>query len=159
AIEKVCAEAWPRPTNADELHEALLLSGALTEEEIRRTIDQYPEQRTANENPRNFAVIAEPPKPFVDVSLGDRTGASDPDKAPAEHRPWLEELARQRRAGRLKNMPLFWVAAERLPLLQAIYVGADTEPALTPPEFESQRSWERANALRELVRGRMEISG
>src|SRR5437667_5269498 len=36
AIEKVCAEAWPRATSADELHEALLLTGAMTEEEISR---------------------------------------------------------------------------------------------------------------------------
>ena len=37
AIEKVRAEAWPRATNADELHEALLLTGAMTESEIRTT--------------------------------------------------------------------------------------------------------------------------
>src|SRR5437870_221208 len=36
AIEKVCAEAWPRAANADELHEALLLTGAMTEEELAR---------------------------------------------------------------------------------------------------------------------------
>ncbi|HWC16408.1 MAG TPA: DEAD/DEAH box helicase, partial [Terriglobales bacterium] len=34
AIEKVCAEAWPRPTSADELHETLLLMGAVSEEEM-----------------------------------------------------------------------------------------------------------------------------
>ena len=27
AIDTVCAEAWPRATNADELHDALLLAG------------------------------------------------------------------------------------------------------------------------------------
>src|SRR3989440_157981 len=36
AIERVCAEAWPRATNADELHEALLLTGLMTEEELQR---------------------------------------------------------------------------------------------------------------------------
>jgi len=35
AIERVCAEAWPRATNADELHEALLLMGAATGDEVR----------------------------------------------------------------------------------------------------------------------------
>jgi ATP-dependent helicase Lhr and Lhr-like helicase len=34
AIEKVTAEAWPRPMNADELHEALLLAGVITDEEL-----------------------------------------------------------------------------------------------------------------------------
>jgi len=35
AINKVCQEALPRATNPDELHEALLLLGGLTEEEAR----------------------------------------------------------------------------------------------------------------------------
>src|SRR5262249_1027856 len=38
AIEKVCEEAWPRVTNADELHETLLLVGALTDDEVRKVI-------------------------------------------------------------------------------------------------------------------------
>src|SRR6202011_3665229 len=35
AIKKVCEEAWPRVTNADELHEALLLLRTVTEDEAR----------------------------------------------------------------------------------------------------------------------------
>src|SRR6201988_4418681 len=38
AIEKVCEEAWPRVTSADELHETLLLVGALTDDEVRKLI-------------------------------------------------------------------------------------------------------------------------
>jgi ATP-dependent helicase Lhr and Lhr-like helicase len=34
AIDKVCAEAWPRPVNADELHDALMLAGAMSDEEV-----------------------------------------------------------------------------------------------------------------------------
>src|SRR6059058_1576180 len=37
AIEKVQKEAWPEATNADELHDALMLLGVMTEEEIQRT--------------------------------------------------------------------------------------------------------------------------
>ena len=40
AIEKVCAEAWPRAMNPDEVHEALLLAGLMTESEIQRTSDK-----------------------------------------------------------------------------------------------------------------------
>src|SRR5690349_11700889 len=36
AIEKVTAEAWPQPMNADEVHEALLLAGVMTEEELNK---------------------------------------------------------------------------------------------------------------------------
>jgi ATP-dependent Lhr-like helicase len=37
AIERVEKEAWPEATNADELHDALMLLGVMTEEEIQRT--------------------------------------------------------------------------------------------------------------------------
>ncbi|HEY1944835.1 MAG TPA: DEAD/DEAH box helicase [Roseiarcus sp.] len=39
AIARVRGEAWPEPTNAEELHDALLWLGCLTEEEARGTPD------------------------------------------------------------------------------------------------------------------------
>ncbi len=36
AIEKVCAEAWPAPRSADELHDALVVLGYVTDSEGRR---------------------------------------------------------------------------------------------------------------------------
>jgi ATP-dependent Lhr-like helicase len=44
-------------------------------------------------------------------------------------------------------------------MARAVYANAQTEPALISPESETKRVWERADALRELVRGRMEVSG
>src|ERR1051326_1043122 len=44
-------------------------------------------------------------------------------------------------------------------MLLAIYPESKVEPALTAPESESKRGWERADAIRELLRGRMEVSG
>jgi ATP-dependent Lhr-like helicase len=115
AIQTVSAEALPRATNPDELHDALLLSGVMTEEELK--------------------AIA------------------------SESLDWLGSLASERRAGRLSKAPRFWVAAERLPLVQSVYPDSRTEPSLTAPESADGRSWEPEEALRELVRGRMEISG
>jgi ATP-dependent helicase Lhr and Lhr-like helicase len=115
AIEKVCAQAWPRATNADELHETLLLMGTIDDEEM--------------------------------PALGDDVAT------------WLDSLKSERRVGRLVTSRSFWVAAERLPMLQAAYPGCEVEPALIAPETERQRRWERADALRELVRGRMEVIG
>ena len=116
AIERVCAEAWPRATNADELHEALLLLGVMTEEEALRC------------------------------------GSDAPN--------WLNTLSAERRTGKMTegNLP-FWIAAERLPLVRAVYPDVRTVPAIIPPESETKRVWERMDALRELVRGRMEVSG
>jgi ATP-dependent helicase Lhr and Lhr-like helicase len=115
AINKVCEEVWPRATNPDELHEALLLLGLLTEDEARKL-------------------------------AGTSTD-------------WLELLGSERRAGRLASPRVFWVAAERLPMIQKIYPGSDIEPPLVTPQAERGRRWERAEAVRELIRGRMEVIG
>jgi ATP-dependent Lhr-like helicase len=115
AIEKVREEAWPRATNPDEVHEAFLLLGALTEDEAR-----------------NLA--------------GNSTD-------------WLDLLAAEMRVGRLASPRVFWVAAERLPMIQTIYPGSGIEPPLVAPQPERERPWERADAIRELVRGRMEVTG
>jgi ATP-dependent helicase Lhr and Lhr-like helicase len=115
AIQRVCEDAWPKATNADELHEVLLLLGTLTEEEAEK---------------------------LAETNSG-----------------WLEDLTSQRRAGRLELSRAFWVAAERLPMIQTIYPGIGTEPAIVPPAVEAERRWDRADAIRELVRGRMEAVG
>jgi ATP-dependent Lhr-like helicase len=124
AIETVCADAWPRATNPDELHEALLLAGLLSEEELRRTT-----------YPRN----------------GD-TGARPSE----EWRSWLAALVADKRVTRLRSN---WLAVERLPQVQVIYPETPVAPILEVPESTRTRHWERADAIRELVRGRMEISG
>lgn len=115
AIDKITAEVWPTAANADELHEALLLAGALTNDEVTRIAPQAEE--------------------------------------------WLSELAREGRAGVLNGMRRFWIAAERAPMLQVIYTGASVTPPLRAPRRHEEQSWERETAIRELVRGRMEISG
>jgi ATP-dependent Lhr-like helicase len=75
----------------------------------------------------------------------------------------LEILAGQKRAGRFTWKPgapgRFWTAAERLPLVRAVYPDLTIEPPISPPESAAQKVWERGDALRELVRGRMEVIG
>jgi ATP-dependent Lhr-like helicase len=72
----------------------------------------------------------------------------------------LEELANDGRAGRLwlSETQALWVAAERLPELRAVHPEALVAPDLVAPE-RRRRDWERADALRELVRGRLELLG
>jgi ATP-dependent helicase Lhr and Lhr-like helicase len=73
---------------------------------------------------------------------------------------WIDLLKAERRIGRIKTPTgCFWVAAERLPMLQTVYPGCELEPALVAPVAERERSWSRENAVRELVRGRMEVGG
>jgi ATP-dependent Lhr-like helicase len=96
AIDRVCAEAWPEAANADELHEALLLMGVMTEGETARCSAEAP--------------------------------------------ALLESLARENRICRLNS---FWVAAERFPMMQAVYAGQERD----------------AGAVKEMLRGRMEVIG
>jgi ATP-dependent helicase Lhr and Lhr-like helicase len=78
--------------------------------------------------------------------------------AAAEH--LLKELVSSNRATRLRfGEKTFWAAAERLPILQTIYPQAMLEPELVAPESARQQTWERGDAIRELVRGRMEVAG
>ena len=44
-------------------------------------------------------------------------------------------------------------------MAQTAFPEAVTAPTLVAPEFETRKIWERADAIRELARGRMEVSG
>jgi len=115
AIERVREEAWPEATNADELHDALLVMGAI---------------------------------PIAECGLrnADWTGL-------------FEQLVQTRRATVLNSGPGFWVAVERLPMLAAVYPGATCEPSLVAPERDQAKAWTHEDAIRELVRGRLEVVG
>jgi len=115
AIDRVREEAWPEAGSADELHDALLVTGALTSAEC-----------------------------------GMRS---------AESKGLFEELARAGRATTLLHEARLWVAAERVPLVEAVFPGVRCEPAVVAPERDRAKSWTREDALRELVRGRLEVVG
>ena len=115
AIDRVKEEAWPDVGSADELHDALLVMGAIP---------------NAEGGTRN-----------------------------AERQEYFEELVRAGRAGTLLHEPRLWIAAERLPMLRAAFPEAPCEPALAAPDRERARVWTREDALRELVRGQLEVVG
>jgi ATP-dependent Lhr-like helicase len=113
AIEGVVAEAWPTAVNPDELHDALLLMGVMTEEEM---------------------------------------SGYDP--------AFRETLVQTGRIGRASwPRQSLWVAAERLPMLRAIFPDARVVPELTPARTALGGTWDRPGAIRELVRGRLEVAG
>ncbi|MBV8146688.1 MAG: DEAD/DEAH box helicase [Gammaproteobacteria bacterium] len=71
----------------------------------------------------------------------------------------LAELAAQRRVTRLQaDAASLWVAAERLPLFQALYGEARCEPQVVAPPTHREE-WSAESALVEIVRGRLEGSG
>jgi ATP-dependent helicase Lhr and Lhr-like helicase len=115
AIARVQTEAWPDAANADELHDALLWLGVLSEAEA---------------------------------------------EAGPGWRAWLADLARDRRVAQL-HAPnaTFWVTAERLPQVQALWPDARLDPAIAAPAAHAEKIWSREEALVELVRGRLEGQG
>jgi ATP-dependent helicase Lhr and Lhr-like helicase len=116
AIDRVREEAWPDVISADELHDALLVTGGI---------------------------------PAGDAGRGKRE----------EWLRFFDDLRAAGRAGVLQTAPPFWVAVERLPMLAAVYPGAGCEPALAVPERDRTKVWTREDAIRELVRGRLEVVG
>jgi ATP-dependent helicase Lhr and Lhr-like helicase len=119
AIDQVRGEAWPQVQNADELHEALLQLGFLTEQEGCQGA------AAAGFCPQN---------PSSEVGQSDKAPAGE-----ANWEPWLQELIAERRAARLhigSRGPVFWVAAERLPEFKVLFPSALVDGkelyALTP---------------------------
>ncbi|HEX8480196.1 MAG TPA: DEAD/DEAH box helicase, partial [Telluria sp.] len=71
---------------------------------------------------------------------------------------WLEELAEAGRVTRLRSSDGvdFWVALERLDLLEAAYPDARATPALSiPASHRSVEAWTKDSALVELLRARL----
>ena len=77
-------------------------------------------------------------------------------------RGWLDELSRTGRAAVASCASWgegVWIAAERLPELQAGIDGAQFVPPISAPRDRANAEWTREAALMELVRGRMALAG
>ncbi len=144
AIERVREEVWPEAQNPDELHDALVELGFLTVQEGAEW------------------------QPMFDQLQADRRAAVlQPGSAPgiAGILPAASLNATDVLAGRMPVVPgvhpgpTLWVAAERLPQLQAVFPEALLAPPITAPESFSQTEWTFESALVEIVRGRLEGLG
>jgi len=73
----------------------------------------------------------------------------------------LDQLIAARRATRLKDAGrAYWVCAECLPMVQAIYPEGKLDPEIAVPvEILAARQWTREAAVTELVRGRLQGLG
>src|SRR4051794_16874066 len=156
AIEKVKAEAWPTATSADELHDALMLIGAITSREIYRSANDNQEQfvsTLATENRATRLLIQAQYCSGREVfECGAAAPLSNGDATPEKRRS----------TGALQTADahkMFYVAAERVRMFQAIYPNALCEAELVLPDSLLRKTWERVDAVRELVRGRMEVCG
>jgi len=116
AVRRVREQAWPNPTSADELHDALVTSGWMTLSEV------------------------------MDYERGSG---------------WFDDLAAQKRVTRLTTAQgvNLVVAAERLSQLMAVFTEAVLTPSIEAVCLQGRTAFEREEALVEVVRGRLEITG
>jgi ATP-dependent Lhr-like helicase len=115
--------------------------------------EAWPEATNADELHDAFMLLAVMTEEEVAVST-----LHDGNDGSAEH--LLKELVASDRATKIRfGEKTFWAAAERLPMLQEIYPSARVEPELIVSDSVRRKTWERENAVREVVRGRMEVCG
>src|SRR5262249_19216713 len=137
----------------------LMLIGVMTPEELHRS---------ANENADQFfsALVTENRAARLLIQTQHCTGGEGLECgaiAPLSSSGAASEKRRSTgalsRGGGTEAHRTFYIASERLPMLCTIYPNATAEPELVLPDSMHGKTWERADAIRELVRGRMEVCG
>ncbi len=160
AIDRVKTEAWPEATNADELHDALMLVVLMTSGEISRSAgdenaDEFISTLLAGNRATHVLVTTQGSNDrevlYCDAAAPFSNGEEVVDK-----RRSVGALSRSRGTAATQT---FYIAAERIPMLRAIFPEALAKVELILPESMLRKTWERADAIRELVRGRMEVCG
>jgi ATP-dependent Lhr-like helicase len=145
AIDRVRDEAWPRVETPDELHDALVELGFVTPAEGADWHDYFTELK----NERRAAVL--------DIGSAGVSPAMNAQRELLDHATLAGNGAN---AGGTPALPgTLWVAAERLPQLQAIFPSASLTPPILAPESYSQVAWAFEDALVEVLRGRLEGLG
>ncbi len=138
AIAQVREEAWPSVDNADELHDALMSMGLCTESEAQR--GGWSDL---------FSQLLQDGRVTRLSGFECRLGFS-----PASSSECWAEVLPTAEAGRS-----FWLAAERMPLIAALFPQAEFTPRLQLPTEFTQQQWQADVALVELLRGRLQALG
>ncbi|WP_243048230.1 DEAD/DEAH box helicase [Dyella sp. RRB7] len=134
--QAVQSRRWTDADNADDL-------GRLDPEAIAAVREEaWPQVRSADEMHEALGVLGGVTQQEAD----DHHGWAD----------WLKALAKNHRATRLSpSAQSIWVTAEKLPAWQAVHPDATLHPPIAAPAEFASPSWNREDALLELVRGRL----
>jgi ATP-dependent Lhr-like helicase len=164
AIDRVREEVWPEPRNPDELHDALVELGFITEAEgllghLAVDEDTIPDASEATPEWKELlaSLAAERRASVLEITVEVALrGHPNTDEEGGAHRGTPLQLDPD--AGETPAIRL-WVAAERLPQLLSVYPDATLVPAIAAPASLAQTIWTREDALVELIRGRLEALG
>lgn len=129
AIERVIAEAWPEAQTPDELHDALMTLGFLTEAEIQ----SGPPGLSGHPWPSSGSWPG-----LLQRLVTDRRATC---------------LTTQ------DGYPKLWIPIEGLPQLLALLPDAKADPALSVPGEYASREWSEDEALLEVLRSRLQGLG
>jgi ATP-dependent Lhr-like helicase len=154
AIAAVREEAWPEARNADELHEALMGLGFLTESELTNNagwLALFEQLVAARRATRAYTLSPIP----GDGGEGRGQGAASPQTstvtpglgASPSPQPSPPTMSGEREP--------ICVAAERLPEFEVVFPRMSLEPQISAPAEFAATAWTREEALIEIVRGRL----
>jgi ATP-dependent Lhr-like helicase len=162
-IAQVREDAWPEIRSAEELHDALVVHGFLSQS----TCPTGPSARHTGPTARHTGPSTSHTGPST-----SHTGLStshichpglDPGSTPraADEAPFpdfVDSLVQQRRITRLSTPAAgtLYVAAERLHEFQAVFPGAELSPPIAPTSTDRPAP---EDGLREILRGRLEMLG
>ncbi|MFW2386692.1 MAG: DEAD/DEAH box helicase [Polyangiales bacterium] len=137
--QAVMSRRWLDPNRASDL-------GALDQKAIERVRNEArPEPRDAEE---------------MHDALLLHNCLTEREAVDGEWLDWLRELVAAGRATRfIVDGKRLWSAAERLPLLEAVWPSGRAEAAVRVPERHRKEVWTADAAAREIVRGRLQASG
>ncbi|MCY7353998.1 MAG: DEAD/DEAH box helicase [Lysobacter sp.] len=143
AIVAVREEAWPEARNADEMHEALMGLGCITDDEAQACgWTEFLGKLASTQRATRSDVIP------VERSLLRCSGVSATSSA-------ANPLILSPSKDALQEPVALWVTAERLPQLQALHTNVALQPPIEAPAEFAAVAWTREDAAVEIVRSRL----
>ncbi|MEO8743152.1 MAG: ATP-dependent DNA helicase, partial [Lysobacteraceae bacterium] len=135
AIAAVRAEASPEARNADEMHEALMGLGIISDHDVRANAG-WQEMLTALANDRRASRVT------ASIATGNRS----PDAIRKDARCDPDCI---------RATSVFWTTAERLPQIQALNPNAWLDPPIEAPQEFAEVAWTSEDALVDMIRARL----
>jgi ATP-dependent Lhr-like helicase len=168
AIERVRREASPDPRDADELHDALVVAGFLTADELGPAGAELMDHLMAARRACHLSLFPDVPGSSFETAAVRRKPPFDPStKGSGSSRARSRDDDAQGGPAFIEGPDAtdgskdrgFVIAAERIPEALAIHPAALLTPPIDAPHSRSARVWKRADAIVELVRGRLTLAG
>ena len=157
AIARVRDEAFPDAGNADELHDALMWCGFLTEKELISHAG-WPELISQLTKAKRATLVSWVPANRRSV-VSFTTTRRESIHGGSEAASMPPTVAVNDTTDRLGDEASIWIATERLPRFRVMFSDAKLNPKVEVPEIYAQEKLTREQALIEIVRGRLGILG